>query len=611
MCGIGILVSTGDLAFQKLRVEDMMAAVSHRGPDAEGVFAEGQVQLGHRRLSIVDLSPGANQPFHRGGLSIVFNGEIYNYVEIRTELAGLGRHFKTKSDTEVILAAYEHWGEDCVRRFDGMWAFAILDSSRRRVILSRDRFGEKPLFYMRTPGGLAAASEIMQFACLGLSLRARPDAVGRFLIFGEEDFGEETFIEGVRKLPPAHNLILDLESGESTLTRYYTPGSSREFLGVGVTEFQNVLELELRASVMRRLRSDVDVGSCLSGGIDSSLIVALAAEIRRGEGLSPPVSFTAVSGDRNNDEWEYASAVARAVGAVSVPVEANGDVMARHLKAALAAQDEPSGGPSIVMQYLVMKSASEAGCKVLLDGQGADEVWLGYRRYGAQAARTLPVGQRVAFLRKWARNSDMSQIDLAVNYGFFGYPMTQSAIRTLRGRRTGKLLGIGSAHSKQGNVGNSRHSTLSHQERVRQITQHLPHLLRYEDMNSMHFSVETRLPYLDWRVVELGLAAPVGVLLADGWSKTPLRTLLEKLLPDTVAWRKRKIGFEVPSDVWVTVYRLLQEANESSTGLRAFAFDGKGVMGISRPVAWRLLALADWERKMGVDLGAATSVLTN
>ncbi|MGH3129572.1 MAG: asparagine synthase (glutamine-hydrolyzing), partial [Gaiellaceae bacterium] len=398
ICGVVALGRPGDAE----TVERMASELDHRGPDGRGEFNDENVALGFRRLAIIDLSDAGMQPFasEDGRMRLLHNGEVYNYRELRAELEAKGHRFRSATDTEVILAAYREWGERCVERFNGMWALALWDADSRTLFCSRDRFGVKPFYYRHHGGRFAFASELKAFrADPQTPLEANERAVRDYIEQGYLDHTEETFFAGIVRLPPAHSLTF----GPAGLRRWrYWRLAPRE--PEPGDPAPRLRELFLDA-VRLRLRSDVPVGTCLSGGIDSSAIACGVDHLLRTEAENArPVgerqrTFTAWFADPGFDERPYAEAVVERIRADAHWISFTDSDVVASLPAIVEAQDEPFGSTSIVAQWYVMRAASEAGLKVMLDGQGADEVLAGYHGYlGAYYADLLTHG-RLAELR--------------------------------------------------------------------------------------------------------------------------------------------------------------------------------------------------------------------
>lgn len=614
MCGIaGFLNKSGVPASQET-IRSMTEAVRHRGPDGYGYYTSGNLALGHRRLAIIDLSEAANQPMHwqGGGLTIIFNGEIYNYVELRDELQRLGHRFATHSDTEVILAAYAQWGPECVGRFNGMWAFAIYDRQRNQLFCSRDRFGVKPFHYVNNERVFAFGSEIKQLLDFLPSRRANHDVMMTFLVTSWLDYSEEeTFFEGINKLPAGHNLIVDVPTGKLECRRYYRlVGRPLNGLAPEQVPFR-FLDL-LSDAVSLRLRSDVPVGTCLSGGLDSSVIAALAAPQYMAACRQPFAAITALSIDGAVDEEPYARQVVKKSGLRWLKVRPTSADFVAAMPNVIYHQDEPIRSPSMVMQYFVMRTAREHATPVLLDGQGADETLLGYDIYCGPWIRSalrrdgVKAGIR-AFQDALANRQRMSAatcLKWTVGLGLTG-------LRYRRARREVPHL-----HSFPDLPGILRqHAASTRDWEQFQLVEignlSLPQLLRYEDRNSMAFSIETRLPFLDYRLVEFCVGLPIQFKIREGWGKWVMRKAAAGAVPDPILWRKDKIGFEAPDAMWL---------NQEAKKVRQTVLGSGLVRSISHETRlrdsfdhlplkhrWRLFALALWSEQFGVENSSAAA----
>jgi asparagine synthase (glutamine-hydrolysing) len=513
----------------------MLDALTHRGPDGRGVFADDGVCLGHLRLAILDLSDAGLQPMADGELQLLHNGEIYNYVELREELRGKGHRFQTGTDSEVILAAYREWGERCVERFNGMWAFVIWDAQRKLLFGSRDRFGVKPFYYRLDGSRFAFASEPWPLRRGGANLRAVRD----YLEQGYLDQGDETFFDGVVRLPPAHSFTFG--SDGLRLSRYWSlePGDAP------ADPVDAVRETFLDA-VRLQLRSDVPVGTCLSGGIDSSAIAVAVAH----HGHEHQKTVTAYFDDVGFDERPFARAVVERTGAEAHWVSFGADDLVADLPAIVQSQGEPFGSTSICAGWYVMREARRAGLTVMLDGQGGDEIFAGYRAsFGYRLSDLLragrvaeATGELSAFTRvngpRWAA------VALAAPH------VPERARLAVRARLRGaaaltapELRGLGSLDESNGGGFPDRLRRQLHRLLTRRG---LPELLRYEDRNSMAHSLEARVPLLDHRLVELAFSLPGDELIRRGETKSILRRAVGDLLPPEVRQRRDKLGFVTP-----------------------------------------------------------------
>jgi asparagine synthase (glutamine-hydrolysing) len=579
MCGIAGIVTLGEL--EPAVLGQMSSALVHRGPDGEGFLltdlgtplqmtrtpgsppsGRPLVGLAHRRLSIIDLSRENDQPFvdGSGDLAIAFNGEIYNYVELRTELEACGHRFRTKGDTEVALLAYAEWGVGCVRRFIGMWAMAICDRSRRQVVLTRDRFGIKPLYVAHGSRQLLFASEIKALLASGL-VAAAPDeeAVARYLVAGRVDDRAESFYAGVCQLPPASTAVISLAGDGLSYRpeRYWSLPESDDHISWddAAGSVRDAFELALSL----HLRSDVPVGTCLSGGIDSSGIVCVGERLRpragsaythRCVGYLPP--------ERELSERTYMEAVASACGGELVFAEPTEAEFHDALAEVVASQDEPFGSASVAAQWFVFRAAAASGVTVMLDGQGADEVFGGYHHYLRQIAQRMLIAHDprgfVGFVRA-----------AAAAVGQAPYPAWLAAaalmpawmLRRARGRvlaRAGppppaseRLRTLAADACAGGQLDGPPDAVL----RADVECLNLPALLRYEDRNSMAHSIEARVPYLDHRLVELAFRLPLSVRMRGAQPKWVLRAALADVLPPVVLERREKIGFRAsPGATW-------------------------------------------------------------
>jgi asparagine synthase (glutamine-hydrolysing) len=590
-------------------VEAMAAALAHRGPNGLGVVAGMGYALGATRLAVLDISDAAAQPFVSadGELVLVFNGEIYNYRELRKELEGHGEHFRSTGDTEVVLAAYRQWGTACVERFVGMWAFGILDKTNRWLFASRDRFGIKPFYFQQTGSSLVFGSEPKAFAAAHL-LDRQPDltAVARYLDHGWVDEGDRTFFAGLRRLEPGNNLVHD-EHG-SRIARYWSPSPSAPVTD-GVTAVRDALV----DSVRLHLRSDVTIGACLSGGIDSSAIVSIIPRFVGGDEsihVGPRLqTFTAFFETSRLDERPYARTVVEQSRAAPTWVTFDAASLVDDLPRIVFAQDEPFGSTSIAAQWYVMQAAADSGVTVLLDGQGADECFAGYRTQLAWAVPALVKTGRVADATRIASRL-LSQDGLA-GAAALSQPLLPPPFRDYLRARAGGGRRLRSPQLRNVQASRSGQSVTSFDglRRLLLTSRGLPELLRYEDRNSMHHSVEARVPFLDHRLVELALALPPATLVAGGISKSVLRLAMEGIVPPPVLARNDKVGFETPGSTWfrgrlgelaadVFSSRSFRERDlvdpRTATGLLARHRAGKG--DASLPL-WRALNLELWARQ--------------
>jgi asparagine synthase (glutamine-hydrolysing) len=607
MCGIAGIVMLNGGAPDSTRLAAMTRAVAHRGPDGEGIRIDGPVGFGHRRLAIVDLSADGHQPMSDadGLLTITFNGEIYNHVELREELRLLGHRFRTRTDTEVILEAWRRWGPRCVDRFNGMWAFALHDRSSGTMFISRDRFGVKPLYVVRRPGMLAFGSEIKQLLPLAGEPRADRETLVGFLFAGIDEPPRRTHFEGIEKLPAGHSLTVRLADGSVTERREYSISDRPGLADADPERAAREYGACLADAVALRLRADVPVGTCLSGGLDSSSVAALAAAPYRSARGERFRAITAVSEERANDESPFARSVVERSGLEWITVRPTADDFAACIADVVRTQEEPFGGPSVLMQWFVMRAAREHGIPVMLDGQGGDETLLGYRRYfAAVMLERLREGGPSAVVREIAacrRNeAQLGTLAILASMAVQGIPAVGYLKMRLRARWMRSPPPMPAELRAEAHAMRDVRAL----QRLDVETANLPALLRFEDKNSMRFAIETRLPFLDWRSVETAIALPTAAKLRDGWTKWPLRRAMQGVLPDEVTWRRWKIGFEAPAATWLRAHSApMRDAVLASTLVRELARPGWLERHYDRMHAgtrWRLFSVAAWQREFGV-----------
>ena len=603
MCGIAGIVRLNKKFDHRIAIKKMLNAIEHRGPDGEGIMQEGDLIIGHRRLAILDLSPSGAQPMTDMSkkLTVVFNGEIYNYLELRKELEAKGRRFRTDSDTEVLLQSYDEWGEECLNKFNGMWAFSIYDRARNIIFCSRDRFGEKPFYYASTSNGFYFGSEIRQILPELKTNTANSDLIKRYLLGVTGEDPTMTFFSNVYKLPAGHNLVYDLVSDKVSTYRYYQITYRKDLSSLSFSEATEVFRETLKDSVALRMRSDVPVGTCLSGGLDSSSIAALASEIHRSTSSQQFKAITACSTEAQNNEAKYAEAVVNFKSLDWIKTTPDYDRFSELVDDVFIAQEEPFGSASIVMQYCVMAAASKNNVRVLLDGQGGDEVLMGYERYFIphfrQLLRTGRFGCAISELTQMQKNNSAMGMARFMQYAFY---FSNVFLREQRIKRRGWYLrDVPKVIDEVRNYARASKSVFELQK-YEVETSNLPTLLRFEDKNAMRFSIETRLPILDYRLVELGLSLPVGHKIKCGWTKFLLRKSVSDHLPSDIVWRKNKIGFAAPQKTWTSKHhkemKLEIENSEIINQLVKVDYLKQNWRKIDDASLWRLFSVAKWER---------------
>ncbi|WP_300156608.1 asparagine synthase (glutamine-hydrolyzing) [Solidesulfovibrio sp.] len=590
----------------------------HRGPDAAGVFADAHCVLGHRRLAIIDLSDDGRQPFASpdGRYQMVFNGEIFNYIELREELAAKGRRFATRTDTEVLLAAYEAWGADCLPRLNGMFAFALYDSRDRTLFLARDRFGVKPLYYVLQDGILHFASEIRALLALpGLSREVDRQSLFDYLAFNRTDIHDETFLTAVRRLPKGCRALCDAAGGLSVRT-WWSPLPFLEH-PVEDTEAGHARAVaELAADAARlRLRSDVPVGSSLSGGLDSSILVGLLHDVIGAP--NPYHCFTAVYPGDSVDEARYVDALAARYPFVSHRVTPTAEEALADLPAFVRAADEPTTNPSFYAQYRVMRLARETGVVVVLDGQGADEVFAGYQYFhGFNLSGLLRRGRIGQFAGEFA--AVLARRQHASGLGALAFSLLPEAGRALALGRALPFLGRDFFAAGYGESRIAREffraRDLNHSLALH-FQYKLEHLLRLEDRNSMAFSLEARVPYLDYRLVERLLATPADLKIRGGQTKYLQRLALGRHTAPEILARTDKLGFATPEARWMASPAWKRRTEAAMARLAAAWPDVLRFPRGYRPTAqqaWKWCQLAEWldavsETPTGGDIPGGTA----
>jgi asparagine synthase (glutamine-hydrolysing) len=571
MCGIA-----GALALHEMqlpRLEPMLAAMAHRGPDGDGVWTQtldaGTVRLGHRRLSIIDLTEAASQPMADvdGRYELVFNGEIYNYVELRAELQALGARFQSSSDSEVILEAYKLWGAQCLSRFNGMFAFAIWDRARAKLFCARDRFGEKPFLYVVKPGLFLFASEYK--ALLQCPDVRRDHDEMRLLQAAHNasaglDSDRQTVFRDICQLLPGEALEIALPALEPRIWRYYAPTFGDERAGVPEARIFDEFRELLIDAVRIRMRSDVPVGSCLSGGLDSSAIVCIARQLL-GE-TATYHTFTGQFPGTYADETKYALDVVAATRVENHLVEPNVERFIEDLPDFVWFNELPVGSSSQFAQWCVFHLAKQHGVTVLLDGQGSDELLGGYEQYFSFYLESLAERGDTARLAS-DRPAIRERYPLALN------PPARALrdrlpfrMRHLLASRLGMgsnlLYGIKPAVAEQIMTLGARKrlpgfSALSSALAEDSFGRFLTTLLRYGDRNSMAHSREVRLPFCDHRLADFALSLPPHLLMGEIQTKRLLRESMRGILPESIRTRWNKQGFRPPQDLWFRSPRFL------------------------------------------------------
>ena len=578
MCGIaGYIVSAKS---PQADLNHALSLIAHRGPDGQGIWSEetsqgGSVALGHRRLSIIDLSDSASQPMQdiTGRFVITYNGEVYNYLEVRAELAALGARFATASDTEVILEAYKAWGAECLSRLNGMFSFALYDRPAGRLFCARDRFGEKPFLYAAKPGFFAFASEYKALLSLP-GVGAEIDEIRLIQAAHNQSTGldsdRQTVFRAINQLLPGEALELDVGAMSARTWRYYSPVAPTVREDARAEDvFAEFRELLIDA-VRIRMRSDVEVGSCLSGGLDSSAIVCIARHLL-GDG-APYHTFTGRFPGTEADEWSYAQTVVADADVVNHCVEPTVDGFIDELPQFVWHNELPVGSSSQYAQWCVFRLAKQQGVTVLLDGQGSDELLGGYEQYFADYVATLAErGERGRLAEELPRIRERyplalappargmrDRLPLAIRHSLANRMGKGSSL--LYGLRLDVARAVSRESARPEMPGFHRLGGVLAQD---SFGRYLTTLLRYGDRNSMAHSREVRLPFCEHRLAEFAFALPPHLLMGDVQTKRLLRESMRGLLPEAIRTRWNKQGFRPPQDLWFKSPRLLSTVRDA------------------------------------------------
>ena len=567
MCGIvGVISRQANMVTESL-LQDMTDAIYHRGPDGEGHWISeiGNIGFGHRRLSVIDLSNAASQPMYfQDKYVMVFNGEIYNYLELKEELLCVGYHFRSGSDTEILMAMYDRYKEKCLSFLDGMFAFALYDKEKNTVFCARDRFGEKPFYYSFSEGNHFYFGSEMK----ALKAATVPTSVNHLALYNYISFAQinnphnaaDTFYINYLQLETAHYLIVDLASLSITTQQYYQISSSindKISFEDAAEQFKHLFT----HSVKRRLRTDVPLGTSLSGGLDSSLIVCTVDRLISHQTHS---SFSAIFPGFERNEKKYIHYVTNVVNTKPFFVEPNESSLLEDLDKICWHQEEPFGSSSIYVQYCVMRLVKEQGVTVLLDGQGADEILGGYhhyfnsffneikRNYSAQYEE-----QHDAYQKLHSSNSINELYNSSLKNKLKNkLPSFYNSIKTTyaNAQQIKSNMYQKEFYEMNKQAGAALHLTNQNtlnNHLLDSIAGELKNLLRYADRNSMAFGREVRLPFLNHELVDFLFTLPPQFKINNGWTKYILRKSFEDILPKEIAWRKDKIGFEPPQKNWL------------------------------------------------------------
>lgn len=631
MCGINGIYYFGN-AFQEMpkefhhaQVAKMNSAIAHRGPDGDGIYIQYPACLGHRRLSILDLSDNGAQPmFNEDGMvALVFNGEIYNYLELIPDLEKKGHRFKSKSDTEVIIHAYEEYGTDCVKLFNGMWAFALYDARQNLLFASRDRFGVKPFYYYQDAERFVFSSEIKAILQISESSRANLGKVYDYLAYGYKTSNGDTFFEGISELGAATNLIIKGRKVE--LAKYwdfsrhggrYQDAANMDQLGGEFTEL-------LQDAVKLRFRSDVPVAILLSGGLDSTAITRVVDDmIERGElGYTEVMAFTAAFPGFKYDESSVVNRFIKTCKHIQLQQVYPGSTQLPSMMETIAyGLGEPVFSATSFAHYSLMKEIRGSGIKVVINGQGADESFCGYDRYFLGYFLLDVLFSRPGDVLTQARAmSDR----LGYPYSYILTQLVKAALPRrqasyLRGKYQERVIGCldpGFVTNNYGYLKDSRSQVFSDRNLERYLKFNIQHygfnqILHYEDHSSMQHSVEIRSPFIDYRLMEFAFALPTRAKFDMGVTKKIIREQFRGRLPEEVIDNRNKIGFAAPFSLWLKDEAFGQYVQDM---LGSASFRSKRIWDAAKvekvfnnqehyPLFpyWRILNLELWSRAYGI-----------
>lgn len=610
MCGIaGIALLHGKLKPLHADISHMTNRIAHRGPDDAGfaiflpdgtaivagdkstaentwhssyaysptlhieeLSSDAVIAFGHRRLSVIDTSPAGHQPMCSDDqqLWVVYNGELYNYIELRSELEQAGYIFQTKSDTEVLINAYQQWGSSCLSHFNGMWSFVIYDKRRNIFFGARDRSGVKPFYYTLNEDTFCFASEIKAFIDLPYVDKAVNDvSIAQYLALGVVENNGGTFFSAIKELEPSHSFVLDLNVGSFEISRYFVPTVLDRFERYNISnanKYANELKEYLFDAVEKRLRSDIPVGFCLSGGIDSSSIVSIANILReRGVGKSTGermIAFTSVNGIPGVDEKHWAELVTKHFGMEWHTTSCTAQDMMSMLPDMVYYQDSPLISTSTYAQFKVMQLADSHNIRVLIDGQGSDEIFAGYNYFYPSFYLELLKHGALSSLASELVNTKKGSFTTSQLIKAWGKLTMDKVLSNNR-----KIAALKKVHPEISFIkGDYEHllfeqlnysapySSIPTNELLSQsfFGYNLKNLLRWEDRCSMKYSVESRTPFADdLPLIEYAATIPSVYKIHKGTNKAVLREALKDILPAAIYNRKDKLGFSTPEMIWL------------------------------------------------------------
>ena len=583
MCGISGIIHFDRSPAQESQVKAMMKEMKHRGPNDDGRFLEDNLGFGFVRLSIIDLSMDGHQPMfsHDQRYVMIFNGEIFNYVELREDLKAKGHVFRTKTDTEVLLTSYIEWGEDMLHHLNGMWAFAIYDREEKTVFAARDRYGIKPFYYILEDNRFAFASEIPSLlAVLGRKPAPDQSSLFDFLVFNRTDQTEDTFFREVKKLNHGHYLKVKTGPAQKKgadrirIRKWYDLKNEVKEPFLSPEEFRQ----SFCSSIELRLRSDVPVGVCLSGGLDSSSIVSVLLKDFNKKDLH---TFSAVYGEHQyGDESKFIDLYRSELPNMHY-IRPDENTLLADIDSIVRAHAEPVAGTGPYAQYKVMELARQ-NVTVTLDGQGADEMLAGYHYFFGFHFKNLLRKGRVGKLASEMTHYYLKHSAFLGILSYILFMLPASLRARARVMENGYIdADFYQSHASENTIiaGELYGSQTLKEALINHFEFKLEHLLKWEDRNSMWFSLEARVPFLDHRLVERTLSLGDDLIINDGMTKYILREAMKGTLPEKIRTRRDKIGFGTPHDEW---FRTPQFQEYIKDIIYAPAFASRGLVDVKK-----------------------------
>ncbi|MCQ9207441.1 MAG: asparagine synthase (glutamine-hydrolyzing) [Omnitrophica bacterium] len=563
MCGIAGIIDFKNKNVEKKTVENMVSIQHHRGPDGRGFYFGEGIGLGHARLAIIDLSARAHQPMPNEDKTkwIIYNGEVYNYPELREELRRAGHTFRSVGDTEVILHAFEEWGEKALTRFNGMWAFAIWDTKKRELFASRDRFGQKPFYYHLGNDGFTFASEIKALLQKP-SIEKSPNdqAIYDYIIsgYGYMDISDHTFFKNIRQLKPAHYIRVSAKTKSITQKKYWDLNNFSPKHEKSESSYIEGFRELFTDAVRLRLRSDVELGISLSGGLDSSSVAYTASLLCKDDRIS---SFSSCFEEKDSDERRYINDTLKVTNLKPHFIFPDPAKIFSDIDSILWHQEEPYSTLSVFPQWHIMKHAKSNGVKVLLTGQAGDEALAGYHKYYfyffADLFRTLKLGKAFREIKIYkeikGKGAPVFKDVLKILLSHF---LPEAVKRPGRKFFGNKMPGYVNRHFREecktpGRPSRKFSSILDNDLYNALKISPLPSLLHIDDRSSMAHSVETRSPFLDYRLIEYAFTLPLEYKIRSGETKFILRKIMSGCIPESVRTRQDKMGFPTPLKSWL------------------------------------------------------------